>query len=183
MTSRPTVSCCPPTGERPRRRETDRRHGHRPPCRAAPPTLKTPKSPSPSAAHGDRGRRLQPRRGLHYHHSGWRGQRFRALRPQPHRRQRQRRRRDDRRHRRRRRHHGHGTAVTIEDDEAPPRGIVLSVPDIAVDEGASAGWTVRLSEVPDGPVVVTVSGHEDTDLSLDTPGSNSTKPTGTACGR
>ena len=60
------------------------------------------------------------------------------------------------------------TAVTIEDDEAPLRGIVLSVPDVAVDEGASASWTVRLSAAPDGPVAVTISGHEGADLSLDT---------------
>ena len=59
------------------------------------------------------------------------------------------------------------TAVTIEDDEAPLRGIVLSTSDVAVDEGASASWTVKLSVAPDGPVVVTLSGHEGTDLGLD----------------
>ena len=47
------------------------------------------------------------------------------------------------------------------------RGIVLSTSDVAVDEGASASWTVKLSVAPDGPVVVTLSGHEGTDLGLD----------------
>ncbi len=59
------------------------------------------------------------------------------------------------------------TAVTIQDDEAPARQLVLSAADVAVDEGASASWTVRLSAVPDGPVAVTISGHEGTGLSLD----------------
>ncbi len=59
------------------------------------------------------------------------------------------------------------TVVTIQDDEAPVRQLVLSASDVAVDEGASASWTVRLSAVPDGPVAVTISGHEGTDLSLD----------------
>ena len=60
------------------------------------------------------------------------------------------------------------TVVTIEDDEAPSRGIVLSASEVAVDEGASASWTVRLSAAPDGPVAVTISGHEGTDIGLDT---------------
>ncbi len=60
------------------------------------------------------------------------------------------------------------TAVTIEDDEAPVRGIVLSASNVEVDEGGTASWTVRLSAAPDGPVAVTISGHEGTDLSLDT---------------
>ncbi|MDE0284831.1 MAG: hypothetical protein OXN26_09825 [Gammaproteobacteria bacterium] len=60
------------------------------------------------------------------------------------------------------------TAVTIEDDEAPVRQVVLSASDVAVDEGASASWNVKLSAVPDGAVVVTISGHAGTDLSLDT---------------
>jgi len=59
------------------------------------------------------------------------------------------------------------TAVTIEDDEAPVRQVVLSASEVAVDEGASASWNVKLSAVPDGPVVVTISGHDGTDLSLD----------------
>ncbi len=59
------------------------------------------------------------------------------------------------------------TVVTIEDDEAPPRELVLSASDVAVDEGESASWTVRLSAAPDGPVIVTIAGHEGTDLALD----------------
>ena len=59
------------------------------------------------------------------------------------------------------------TAVTIQDDEtAPVRQLVLSVADVAVNESASASWTVRLSAVPDGTVVVTISGYEGSDLSL-----------------
>ncbi len=60
------------------------------------------------------------------------------------------------------------TAVTIEDDEAPVRQVVLSASVVAVDEGASASWNVKLSAVPDGAVVATISGHDGTDLSLDT---------------
>ena len=56
------------------------------------------------------------------------------------------------------------TAVTIGDDE---RSVVLSASEVAVDEGASASWNVKLSAVPDGPVVLTISGQEGTDLSVD----------------
>ena len=57
-------------------------------------------------------------------------------------------------------------AVTVVDDD---RGIVLSPTSLSVDEGDATGatYTVKLATEPSEEVTVTVSGHTDTDVSLD----------------
>ncbi len=58
-------------------------------------------------------------------------------------------------------------AVTIEDNYA--QGLNLSVASLAIDEGASKNYTVRLSGEPTGTVTVTITGHTAADLILDKP--------------
>ena len=57
--------------------------------------------------------------------------------------------------------------VSITDDDET--GIVLSETSLTVEEGDSAGksYTVRLASRPSDTVIVTISGHDGTDLSLD----------------
>ena len=57
--------------------------------------------------------------------------------------------------------------VTVTDDDTPD--IVLSKTDLAVTEGDAAGmsYTVALATQPSGTVSVSITGHADTDLSLD----------------
>ena len=57
--------------------------------------------------------------------------------------------------------------VTITDDDTAD--IVLSETDLTVTEGDAAGstYTVKLATQPSGTVIVTISGHDGTDLSLD----------------
>ena len=57
--------------------------------------------------------------------------------------------------------------VSITDDDTP--AIVLSETDLTVTEGSAAGssYTVKLATRPSDTVIVTISGHADTDLSLD----------------
>ena len=55
-------------------------------------------------------------------------------------------------------------AVTVTDNDAP--GLVLSKSELAVTEGASASYTVKLATQPTGPVTVTVGGTAGTDLSV-----------------
>ena len=54
--------------------------------------------------------------------------------------------------------------VTVTDDDTP--GLVLSKSELAVTEGASANYTVKLATQPTGPVTVTVGGTAGTDLSV-----------------
>ena len=57
--------------------------------------------------------------------------------------------------------------VTVTDDGTP--AIVLSETDLTVTEGYSAGssYTVKLATQPSDTVIVTISGHDGTDLTLD----------------
>ena len=57
-------------------------------------------------------------------------------------------------------------AVTVVDDD---RAIVLSRTSLSVDEGDATGatYTVKLATQPSGEVTVAVSGHTDTDVSVD----------------
>ena len=55
-------------------------------------------------------------------------------------------------------------AVTVTDDDTPE--LVLSKSELAVTEGASANYTVKLATQPTGPVTVTVDGTAGTDLSV-----------------
>ena len=56
--------------------------------------------------------------------------------------------------------------VTVTDDDTA--AIVLSETDLTVTEGDAAGssYTVRLATQPSGSVIVTISGHDGTDLTL-----------------
>ena len=56
--------------------------------------------------------------------------------------------------------------VSITDDDTP--AIVLSETDLTVTEGVAAesSYTVKLATEPSGSVIVTISGHDGTDLSL-----------------
>ena len=54
--------------------------------------------------------------------------------------------------------------VTVTDNDTP--GLVLSKSELAVTEGASANYTVKLATQPTGPVTVTVGGTAGTDLSV-----------------
>ena len=54
--------------------------------------------------------------------------------------------------------------VTVTDNDTP--GLVLSKSELAVTEGASASYTVKLATQPTGPVTVTVGGTAGTDLSV-----------------
>ena len=54
--------------------------------------------------------------------------------------------------------------VTVTDNDTP--GLVLSNSELAVTEGASANYTVKLATQPTGPVTVTVGGTAGTDLSV-----------------
>ena len=55
-------------------------------------------------------------------------------------------------------------AVTVTDNDTP--GLVLSKSELAVTEGASASYTVKLATQPTGQVTVTVGGTASTDLSV-----------------
>ena len=55
-------------------------------------------------------------------------------------------------------------AVTVTDNDTP--GLVLSKSELAVTEGASASYTVKLATQPTGPVTVTLGGTAGTDLSV-----------------
>ena len=57
--------------------------------------------------------------------------------------------------------------VTVTDDDTAD--IVLSETDLTVTEGDAAGstYTVKLATQPSGSVIVTISGHDGTDLTLD----------------
>ena len=54
--------------------------------------------------------------------------------------------------------------VTVTDDDTA--GLVLSKTTLAVTEGASASYTVKLATQPTGQVTVTVGGMTDTALSV-----------------
>ena len=54
--------------------------------------------------------------------------------------------------------------VTVTDNDTPE--LVLSKSELAVTEGASASYTVKLATQPTGPVTVTVGGTAGTDLSV-----------------
>ena len=56
--------------------------------------------------------------------------------------------------------------ITISDDES--KVLTFSTSSINVTEGNSATYTVKLASQPTGAVTVTVSGHDGTDLSVDT---------------
>ncbi len=56
--------------------------------------------------------------------------------------------------------------ITITDDES--KGLAFTGSPVAVTEGSSATYTVKLASRPTGAVTVTVSGHGGTDLSVDT---------------
>ncbi len=56
--------------------------------------------------------------------------------------------------------------ITITDDES--KGLTFSTSTVNVTEGNSATYTVKLASRPTGSVTVTVSGHNGTDLSVDT---------------
>ena len=53
--------------------------------------------------------------------------------------------------------------VTVDDDDAK---LVISPPALTVDEGTIPTYTVRLAALPTDEVTVTVTGHEETDLTL-----------------
>ena len=55
-------------------------------------------------------------------------------------------------------------AVTVTDNDTP--GLVLSNSELAVTEGASASYTVKLATQPTAEVTVTVDGTAGTDLSV-----------------
>ena len=54
--------------------------------------------------------------------------------------------------------------VTVTDNDTPE--LVLSKSELAVTEGASASYTVKLATQPTGQVTVTVGGMTGTDLSV-----------------
>ena len=56
-------------------------------------------------------------------------------------------------------------AVTVDDDETPT--LMFDKSSLNVTEGAAAEYTVQLSHVPTENVTVNISGHANTDLSLD----------------
>ncbi len=58
-----------------------------------------------------------------------------------------------------------GVSVTVRDDETP--GVSIDPTALELEEGASATYTVVLGAQPAGDVTVTISGHADTDASLD----------------
>ena len=60
---------------------------------------------------------------------------------------------------------GEDFAVTVTDNDTP--GLVFSPPSLNVDEGDSAGYTVKLATEPTNTVTVTITGHAVTDLTLD----------------
>ena len=60
---------------------------------------------------------------------------------------------------------GEDFAVTVTDNGTP--GLVFSPPSLNVDEGDSAGYTVKLATEPTNTVTVTITGHAVTDLTLD----------------
>ena len=56
--------------------------------------------------------------------------------------------------------------VTVTDNDT--HGLVLSYTALGVDEGGSAGYTVKLATEPTGTVTVAITGQSGTDLTLDT---------------
>ena len=54
--------------------------------------------------------------------------------------------------------------VRVPDNDAPA---LLVAPSLTVDEGGTAGYSVRLTTQPSATVTVAISGHSGTDLSLD----------------
>ena len=57
--------------------------------------------------------------------------------------------------------------VTVDDDDEPVPGLVLSKSSLGPAEGASESYTVALATQPTGQVTVTITGHSGTDLTLD----------------
>ncbi len=56
-------------------------------------------------------------------------------------------------------------AVTVEDNDVP--GLVVAPTAVAVGEGGSESYTVKLTTEPSAAVTVAITGHADTDVSLD----------------
>ena len=56
--------------------------------------------------------------------------------------------------------------VTVDDDDEPVPGLVLSKSSLGPAEGASESYTVALATQPTGQVTVTITGHSGTDLTL-----------------
>ena len=59
----------------------------------------------------------------------------------------------------------HVLSVTVEDNDVPD--LLVAPVELAVTEGASASFTVALSDVPLADVTVTIAGHAGSDLELD----------------
>ena len=57
-------------------------------------------------------------------------------------------------------------SVTVRDDDQNI-GVTISKSSLTIEEGASDTYTVVLESQPAGDVTVTISGHADTDVSLD----------------